>query len=315
MKYRNIIRIGSSYYVALPKNWILSNSLDKNPLVSLDINDDNIVEIRPVTVKKNEYRKVRITFDDTIERKILVAYLKGYEVVEISLSNNQLSYAISRIEKLTKKLVGLEIVEEDVNKIVLQCFIRDDYDIYRIIKQMDLISRSMYTDAINALYSKNKNLALSVIERDNRIDRLYFLLVRLIRSQIINPKNGVSERLLLMDLRLIIRNIEQIGDFAEDIARNLLKLFQEDIPKSYCALLKKISHEIQEFQRSVINLLIAHKMSCVHSECLLVNKIREELESLVTNTLNKKLPLNTIRIVEDFKGIVNEIFDIVDLIA
>jgi len=46
---------------------------------------------------------------------------------------------------------------------------------------------NMYTSALKCLFDRDIKGLESIIERDDRVDRLYFLSVRLIRSLIRNP--------------------------------------------------------------------------------------------------------------------------------
>ncbi|MEM4886301.1 MAG: hypothetical protein QW185_06460, partial [Thermofilum sp.] len=53
---------------------------------------------------------------------------------------------------------------------------------------------------------------------DDRVDRLYFLTVRLIRGRVANPLTPPEERVRLVDLRLTAKHLEDLGDTYESLA-------------------------------------------------------------------------------------------------
>jgi phosphate uptake regulator len=73
----------------------------------------------------------------------------------------------------------------------------------------------MHREAVNALVDGDLHLAKSVIARDEEVNRLYFLLVRILRTIIQNP--SLSEKLGVqpiecLDYRLAASLVETIGD-------------------------------------------------------------------------------------------------------
>ena len=88
-----------------------------------------------------------------------------------------------------RKLVGLEIIEEDSTNIICQ-FLLDagTLDIEKILRRMNTIIAGMYKDTIDLLgRSSENNIRKSVVSRDAEVDRQYFL-VRLIRSAMLNQQ-------------------------------------------------------------------------------------------------------------------------------
>ena len=84
---------------------------------------------------------------------------------------------------LSKKLVGLEIVEEDAHKIVIQCLIEPSLLApEKIIRRLHSITRGHAAGCCKPLLAAIQKLAATVVERDEEVDRLYFLLVRMVRA-------------------------------------------------------------------------------------------------------------------------------------
>jgi len=124
-----------------------------------------------------------------------------------------------------KKLVGLEIVEEDAHKIVIQCLIEPSLLApEKVIRRLHSITKAMEQDAVGAFVSSNAKLAATVVERDEEVDRLYFLLVRMVRAALTDL--SIAERIHAspvdcLDYRLLSSLIEHFGDYSASIAQNV----------------------------------------------------------------------------------------------
>jgi len=208
--YRRIVRVGNSFYVSLPRDWVRSQELEPGSLVSVEPVEDGIL-VKPVTSKGVRRARVK-TLERGSVQEVIRAYLAGYEVIEIRSPSTEFRRSL---DKLLNLLVGLEVVEERGDHVVLQCFIREDYEVRNVLSRMDSISRSMYLDAAVGLERGDEELLESVRSRDDRLDRLYFLAVRLLRSSALSPPLSGRERVFLIDARLVAKILEEIGDEAE----------------------------------------------------------------------------------------------------
>ena len=83
------------------------------------------------------------------------------------------------------------------------------------IPQMAQIAIGMVNRAVDAFINKDLGLAMSVIEQDDKVDELF----KTVRSELIdlNRSDGVNNEQAL-DLLMIAKYIERIGDHAENIA-------------------------------------------------------------------------------------------------
>jgi len=210
LAYRRIVKVGNSFYVSLPRDWVKSRELEPGSLVSVEPVEDGVL-IKPIESRSVKRVKAR-TLEGGSAQEVIRAYLAGYEVVEIRRPSPEFRRSLDRLLNL---LVGLEVVEERGDHLVLQCFIREDYEVRNVLSRMDSISRSMYLDAAGALERGDEELLKLVRSRDDRLDRLYFLAVRLLRSSAQSPTLSGRERVFLIDARLVAKILEEIGDEAE----------------------------------------------------------------------------------------------------
>jgi hypothetical protein len=91
----------------------------------------------------------------------------------------------------------------------------------KILQREHSIASSMHRDSVTALIEGDEHLAKNVVARDIEVNRLYFLLVRILRTVIQNP--GLSEKLGILpidclDYRLTASLVEAIGDKSVQLA-------------------------------------------------------------------------------------------------
>jgi len=312
MVLRKIIKIGSSYYIALPKKWVLNQGLSENSYVYVNIRDGRFVEISPtIQPKPKREFKINVRDRDILIRKVLAAYLSGCDIIEISLDRLSKKY-LDVLDDLLKVLVGVEIVEEDENKVLIQCFIRSDYDPILVLRRMDSISRSMYRDVIKALVEWDIDIAESVYRRDDRVDRLYFLIVRLLRTLISSPEISSEDKRFFLDLRMIAKNLEQIGDYSTQISLSAKKIVERGIKISEKNMksIEIYSKNIENIQKKLIQIVtdrnLVYDEMCIKSLIKLENKIDDIMETTHGELYD---------IFNGFKGIIGELKDVSDLIS
>jgi phosphate uptake regulator len=148
--------------------------------------------------------------------KLLANILLGFDIIRVE-GKEPISLEVREsVKRTASRLVGLEIVEEDYSKIVLQCLLEpSSFPPEKILRRGYSIVAGMHRDVVNALVDGDLSMAKSVIARDEEVNRLYFLLVRILRTIIQNP--SLSEKLGVqpiecLDYRLVASLVETIGD-------------------------------------------------------------------------------------------------------
>jgi phosphate uptake regulator len=226
---RRLQRIGSSSLVSLPNEWIKSNSLDKGSTVVMEVGKDNSIIVYP-TETEEEAKEIVIQYPskykEAIVNEITGAYLLGYDVIKVK-GKEQISYnAREMIKEVIGKMVGMEIVDEDAYNITAQ-FLLDasTLDPAKILYRMSSIVSGMYKDTLVSLSDRDPNLLKIITRRDDEVDRQYFLLVRLIRSMIMDPKLasklGLSN-IDILDFRIAANLFEGAGDATVELAKAII---------------------------------------------------------------------------------------------
>ena len=229
---------GSTYVVSLPKRWVKESEIQKKSEIGLitQKNGNLVVVPKPARLEEAKEGLVTVSSSDDhkfISRSIIARYLNGCDVIRI-LSKERLTVAqIDEIKSTSRKLIGLETIEESANEIALHSFLNiREMEIVKGIRRAHAIALSMQTDAIRALEERDPELARSTIQRDSDVDRLYFLTLRQLRLACLNPE--LANRLGLepincLDYESVIKRIEHIADHAERMAQHVLELCDRNV--------------------------------------------------------------------------------------
>jgi phosphate uptake regulator len=152
----------------------------------------------------------------------------GYDVIRVD-AKDRIDLEVRNIVKSTvSSLVGLEIVEENYSQVVLQCLLDPSgSQPEKILRRNYAIVSGMTRDVTTSFINGDLQLAKAVVARDVESNRLYFLLVRILRTIIQNPR--LSEKLGItpidcLDYRLAASLIESMGDACVQVATKTLEL-------------------------------------------------------------------------------------------
>jgi len=287
---------GSTYVVSLPKKWIERERLGRGSLVTINEQRDGALAISAGSRKEEGSREIQIIADSTLLRHLIEKYLLGYDVLRVKSKNKFSEKEKSDIKKNLNRLIGLEIMEETSDSITLHYLLDpEEVSILKTLRRMYTIVSVMHKDLITALETGDKNLLRDVIQRDAEVNRLYFLLVRQIRTGIQNPalldKEGLTS-LECVDYRLIAKIIETIGDNLVNAAENLGKLKKTKLP----ADLKKFAQETFEIHKRAFDALLK-------KDEILANSARE---------MRQKLKIEKLRVDKSAAEVVNSFVRVAD---
>jgi len=217
-----------TFFVCLPKSWAEQHGLRKGTLVALDETGDGKLLIDPKYNAEQLPRVATLNAGPYLRREIIGRYLLGFDIIRIE-AKERIDFDVRNIVKATVgSLIGLEIVEETYSQIVLQCLLEPSgFPPEKILRRNYAIVAGMNRDAANSFIDGDLQLAKSVIARDDESNRLYFLLVRILRTITQNP--SLSEKLGItpiecLDYRLAASLIEAIGDACVQVAAKTIEL-------------------------------------------------------------------------------------------
>jgi phosphate uptake regulator len=161
-------------------------------------------------------------------RLLIAFYLVGYDTIKIKLDRkDHLSYR-EIIRKIMDYLIGVEIVEDTNEEMTLEIML--DYkrmSTKQILQRMFSIDRSMLLDLGKALKNMDIGLAKDIIAREKEIDRLYFLVVRQLKSAVeyqqIAEKLGIESQRDCLGYRIVVKVLERIADHIENMVKSYIQ--------------------------------------------------------------------------------------------
>ncbi len=315
---RRLQKIGSSILVSLPKEWVDANNLDKSSQVEIETGHDTISisankETRPAKELEISYP---LSKEENIVANITGAYLLGYDIIQINSKSIIPGEDREKIRNSMRGLVGMEIIEEDSSKINMQ-FLLDTTTLNpeKILKRMSSIALGMYDDVSNGLISDDKSNLQTLSKRDVEVNRQYFLLVRLIRSTLVDKRlaNVFNlENIDILDYRVAANLLENAGDtivelsnfiYSSSLSKELLKKIFLDVQNFNGLAEKSIDAFTKPDRKLAIEAIASHK------------KFQERLSKLRITIGNKKhIPIDFLDIVYMFERIAKSWADVVDLI-
>jgi phosphate transport system protein len=141
-----------------------------------------------------------------------------------------------QIRDISRDLVGVEILEESANAMVLQDLVGvSDMDLRKTLTRMQRIARLMYDDALNALQARDAATAKVVTERDDELDRLLWMVSKQMHALLEQPRLAAKLNVRpaeALNLFLAARSLERMGDHATKVCKNIIALEGRDVPRS-----------------------------------------------------------------------------------
>ena len=217
MELRKIQRTGGgTFLVSLPKDFAEKNGFVRGTLVAVSEGVNGRLIIDPRYHLEKEPMVMVIKPTPNTEREIIGGYLLGSDIIKVEAKNRISPQIREDVKRALSSLIGLEIIEEDYSQIVMQCLLEPSaFPPEKILRRESAIASSMHRDAITALIENDVSLAKNVVSRDDDVDRMYFLLVRILRTLIQNPRLEDKLGILpidCLDYRLGASFVELIAD-------------------------------------------------------------------------------------------------------
>ena len=305
--------------VTLPKEWVDANNLGKSSEIEIETSQNSL----SITANKDARpsKEVVISYplpkEENIVADITGAYLLGYDIIKIKGKTSIPIEDREKIRESMRRLVGVEIVEEESSSITIQ-FLLDATSLSpeKILKRMSTIAIGMFNETLEGLVSDDKTNLQTMSNRDIEINRQYFLLVRLIRSTMIDRRLASIfnlENIDILDYRIAANLLEMAGDTIVELANLISKTTVSKIE------LKKIYNIVKDteniYKKSIDAFIANDRLLAIDSIKLYKNllsqisKLRSSLEQ------KRQIPIDFLDIVYMFDRIAKSWADIADLIS
>ena len=250
MPARKAIEMGEgTILVSLPKEWVKKNGIKKGDTLSVEELSARKLMVRPLQGGEGEPKQVTVEYPgedlSQVTNDVTGAYLLGYDVIRVVGSKVISREDRSGIKETIGRLVGLEIMDEDSKRMTMQFLLEPTAIIpERIVLRMSGLLDGMLKDMAEALAKGDSKLLALVGERDDEVDRLYFLLVRATRAAIVRPEVAEGYGLSpvdLIDYRVLATFMESVGDAITELSHKLHgTVGPKQLAKEYSACVAKL---------------------------------------------------------------------------
>jgi len=228
METRKVQRTGkSTFIVSLPKLWAVKNDIQPGSLIYITQSDNGALVLSPDRSERELATRLEIgeKVGDSLIRDIIGCYVSGYRTIEVTAAHMTADQKRD-IHQIVQKLIGPEILEETVNKVLIQDLIDpEELQSERALRRIKTVVRSMIQDALGAMVTNDREMAADVIQRDDDVDRLYLLVSRqfteILRSGSVREES--LDPITAFNYTRAATNLERMADHASRIADMILR--------------------------------------------------------------------------------------------
>jgi len=319
---RRVLKAGSgSFLVTLPKTWVKQGKIDTGMTLTMVSNKDGSLTIIPEGGGRlvEEAVKIDLSHRELKPQHVLLgSYLLGYNTIIIRSEEEFSTAEISEVRKIVRRLPGAEISEETSNQIEVRVLLDPEMITpEKLVRRQSALAASMIADCVKALVKMDRELAERVIERDEEVDRQYFILVRVIRSALRNPelpaKMGM-DFLNLMDLRMLVKYIEDSADQCVQISREVLKMHGR-VKRISLGGLSNMGETLSDMHSRAIELFSIFNTNVLREIMEKHAEVEEKLLSLEEKQDYRAYATSLVKVFNSLVKILENIKDVVELVS
>jgi Na+/phosphate symporter len=180
---------------------------------------------------------------------------------------------------------------------------------------MSSIALGMFNETLSTLRTGDKTNLQTIPNRDDEINRQYFLLVRFIRSTMVDRRlAGIFnlENIDILDYRIASNILETAGDTIVDLSRSISEtsLSSSDQKKIY-----DIAKDIETIQKKSVDAFITNNRSLAIEAIKLHKQYQDKISKTRSSLEHKKqTPIAFLDLVYTFEKIAQSWSDISDLV-
>jgi len=227
---RRVLKAGhSSIAVTLPKPWAEAMNLRPGDLVVFDQNDDGTLYLKPaptpgVTPVGAPFLVQARAFDTpgVLDRLIVAAYRVGHDAIEVRADVPLASERVEEVLQAARGLLGVSVVAQEPNRMVLQNFIDPSkYGLPQLVQRMKMILIAFLEEMESVLQRQTRSRRHPTL--DEEANKVLALLVRQLflasRDWALARRIGSPDPRQLLEWRVVVHALEELaGLFGETLA-------------------------------------------------------------------------------------------------
>jgi phosphate uptake regulator len=217
---------GSTFLVSLPRRWVLGAGLKPGDTLFVETEQDGSVSVRhgsgeKPAIRRKIFEEKGVEAREHLLRKLIGAYISGFGLIEVRFPPDRGPFSRRVAREFCRLVIGPEVIEESRNAIVIQD-LSDPSELSseKCLRRMHLVVRAMLEDAILALRNGDSSLAHDVAQRDQDVDRLYWMVAKRynLAHASVPESQPMSPATHLHSHRMVAKLLERTGDHAVRIA-------------------------------------------------------------------------------------------------
>ncbi len=229
---RRVLKAGhSSIAVTLPKPWAEAMNLRPGDLIVFDQNDDGTLYLKPapapgVSTNGVPYLVHARSFDTpgVLTRLVIGAYRAGHDAIEI---RTDLPLGPERVEELletARGLLGVSVVAQEPNRIVLQNFIDPSkYGLPQLVQRMKMILVAFLDEMEEVSQRRVPSRRPAILDEEAR--KVLALLVRQLflasRDWSLARRIGSPDPRQLLEWRVVVHALGELAEMFGEALRAL----------------------------------------------------------------------------------------------
>ncbi|MFH1786463.1 MAG: phosphate uptake regulator PhoU [archaeon] len=253
---RKIQEIGGSFLISIPKNWAKLHKLAKGADLEIEPNEKGQLVVAPI-IEKAALRKVRksLKYSPHMGTELFRAYFSGASEIEITSENPFTPDQRAEIKEFADSILSVEIVEEDVRKVLLQNYGYELMPIDQSLKRLFQLSYSMLNDVMKEKITKQ--LLHSLSERERTVDKFYFMIVTHVnRLAVLGAYDKEISYAKALHYRIAAARVEMISDKIVEMSE-LFYNSPQDIKSEMVPILEEVSRKVLEFYKSSFDVFLS----------------------------------------------------------
>ncbi|RLF22459.1 MAG: hypothetical protein DRN15_05485 [Thermoprotei archaeon] len=284
---------GSTYIVSLPKEWIKSLGMNRGDYVVIQPQPDGSLRIVPSKGRRRgPFEASMVIREDMtpsmVMRDFISRYLAGYDIIKVKFVPHALHLRDVIKDVIQRKVVGMEVIEESADELVIQCLAKHSELPVRVaLRRMANITQFMLDDLLKAIETGNRKTLEDIPLRDDSVDKFYIFILRqlkMVMSGLLAPSDIEAHDLReCLGLRLVIKSIERIADHIASSAQHLLAI--KDIPNTIRGSLLMLGKESKELYIRAIDSFFKGDAVSAHRVADEVTRIRDMEAKVVEDIL------------------------------
>lgn len=301
LESRKVQRVGSSSLaVSLPNDWVKEVGLKKGQLVFFTEDEGNILKLMTAgQIERKPDSTVEVNGDfckdpELMGRVLMGVYSLGYDSIKIVSSSRLSSDQVNKIRNVTRELMGMGIMEETPNALLIQCSIdTTKFPINTLLRRLFIISSTMHREMIDSVKNFDVELATEAIRRDKEAYTMFWVIVRLLNS--CQRDKGIASQMeidtpsLIIWYRLIAQYLRLIAEWAHQTAEKVIALnrSKEKIGEELIQKIIEMNEQSYGICHEAINsffsmdILLAHKAIETYKQ---IQQIEDTLQERVCSS-------------------------------